>query len=457
LSSEVEDGSIGASMAIVNAAALFASNRNRLCQLLQPRSLAVVHSNDLLPTNADGLLPLIQNADLYYLTGIQQEESILVLAPDSYEPAWREILFLREPNPQLTTWEGHKLSREEGTRISGIQTVRWLSEFPGILRQLMCELDHVYLNTNEHPRAVIEVESRDRRFIRQTQAAYPLHRYHRLAQLLHRLRVVKAPAEVRAIRAACELTGKGFRRVLPFVRPGVNEAEVQAEYAHEFVRNGAGFAYPPIIASGANSCVLHYGANDQVCRAGDLLLLDVAAGKDHYQSDLTRTIPVSGRFNRRQRRVYDAVLRVFREMVKRLVPGKTIRDLRRECEALIAEECIELGLLKRSQVRRQDPDRPAVGAFFMHGVAHPIGLDVHDVMYNHFVIEPGWVLTCEPAIYLPKEGFGIRIENTIAVTANGPVDLMAEIPIEAEEIESLMTRRRGKPRNLPSRRSQPGA
>jgi Xaa-Pro aminopeptidase len=318
----------------------------------------------------------------------------------------------------------------------------------------MCELDHVYLNTNEHPRAVIEVESRNQRFIRETQATYPLHPYHRLAQLMHRLRAVKAPAEVNAIRAACHLTDRAFRRVLRFVRPGVNEAEVQAEYAHEFVRHQAGFAYPPIIASGANSCVLHYNANNQVCRAGDLLLLDVAAGKDQYQSDLTRTLPIHGRFTRRQREVYDAVLRVFREMVKRLVPGRTMRDLRRECEALIAEECIGLGLLTRSQVRRQNPERPAVGTFFMHGVAHPIGLDVHDVTYNHYVIEPGWVLTCEPAIYIPKEGFGIRLENTIAVTDKGPVDLMADIPIEAEEIESLMNRGRGTAQKRTARRAR---
>lgn len=429
-------------MAILNAASLFTSNRNRLRELLQPRSLAVVHSNDVLPTNADGTLPLIQNNDLYYLTGILQEETILVLAPDSYEPTWREILFLREPNPQLTTWEGPKLSEAEATRLSGIRTVRWLSEFPNVFRQLMCELDHVYLNMNEHPRAVVVVESRDRRFIQETQAAYPLHQYRRLAQLMHRLRSVKAPVEVQAIRAACHVTECGFRRVLGRVRPGVREAELQAEYAHEFFQQEAVFSYPPIIASGANTCVLHYSANNQVCRAGDLLLLDVAAGKDQYQSDLTRTIPISGRFTRRQRQVYEAVLRVFREMVKRLVPGRTTRDLRHDCEELIAEECIGLGLLKRSQVRLQDPEKPAVSAFFMHGVAHPIGLDVHDVIYNHYLIEPGWVLTCEPAIYIPKEGFGIRLENTFAVTATGPVDLMAGIPIEADEIESLMNRGR---------------
>lgn len=443
-----------AHMATIKTATLFTSNRDRLRQLLLPRSLAVLNANDILPANADATLPLIQNADLYYLTGIRQEETILVLAPDSCEPTFREVLFLREPNPQLTTWEGHKLDKAEARRMSGIQEVRWLSEFPTVFRQLMCEMDHVYLNTNEHPRAVVEVESRDMRFIRQTQSAYPLHHYHRLAQLMHRLRAVKAPAEITAIREACAITGRAFQRVLRFVRAGIRENEVQAEYAHEFIRHEAAFAYPPIIASGSNNCVLHYNANNQACRSGDLLLLDVAAAKNQYQSDLTRTIPVNGRFTRRQRQVYDAVLRVFREMVRRLVPGKTTRDLRRECEALIAEECVGLGLLTRGQVRRQDPNRPAVGAFFMHGVAHPIGLDVHDVTCNHYVIEPGWVLTCEPAIYIPKEGFGVRLENTIAVTDHGPVDLMARIPIEAEEIESIMNRRSPRAHN-PTNRPTP--
>jgi Xaa-Pro aminopeptidase len=424
------------------AARLFTTNRQRLSQLLQPRSLAVLNANDVQPTNADGTRPHVQNADLYYLTGIRQEETLLVLAPDAFEPGHREILFLREPNEHLTTWEGHKLSQAEATRISGIRNVRWLSQFPTIFRQLMCEMDRVYLNSNEHPRATVQVESRDLRFIRQVQAEYPLHQYHRLAQLMHQLRVVKAPAEIELIRAASDLTGRGLRRVLKFVRPAVTEAEVQAEFAHEFTRHGGDFAYPPIIAAGANNCILHYIVNDRICRSGQLLLLDVAAAKDGYMSDLTRTIPVNGRFTRRQRQVYDAVLRVFREMVKRMIPGKTTRDLRRECEALIAEECLGLGLLTRSQIRRQDPDRPAVSAHFMHGVSHPIGLDVHDVTYNHYAIQPGWVLTCEPAIYLPKEGFGVRLENTVAITGNGPVDLMADLPLEADEIEEFMSRGR---------------
>jgi Xaa-Pro aminopeptidase len=320
--------------------------------------------------------------------------------------------------------------------------VKWLSEFPTIFRQLMCEVEHVYLNSNEHQRAVVEVQSRDARFVRQCQQQYPLHQYHRLARLLHQLRVVKSNFETDAIRRACEITGKGFRRLLRCVKPGVLEAELEAELAREFIRRQARFAYLPIIASGASNCVLHYNQNDQVCRKGQLVLLDVAASWAGYMSDLTRTIPVGGRFTRRQKQVYRAVLRVFRQLVKSLAPGKTARDLRKEAEELIAKECVDLGLLKMSQVRKQDSKNPAVKKYFMHGVSHPIGLDVHDVTYNHYRLEPGWVLTCEPAIYICEEGFGVRLENTILVTGQGQEDLMADIPIEPDEIEDLMNHKR---------------
>jgi Xaa-Pro aminopeptidase len=419
---------------------LFKANRDRLCQLLPPHSLAILNANDVMPSNADGTMGFVQNADLYYLTGIHQEETILVLAPDAHDERLREALFLREPSEELAIWEGHKLSKDEAQGISGIRHVQWLCDFPTVFRQLMCEVDQVFLNSNEHQRAKPEVESRDARFVARCQQQYPLHQYRRLAQLMHQLRVVKSPAEVDLIRQACRLSALGFRRVLRFVKPGVNETEVEAEYAHEFIRHKGCFAYPPIIAAGANSCVLHYVQNDQVCRKGELLLLDVAAGYGNYASDLTRTIPVSGRFTRRQRQVYQAVLRVFRQMQARMVPGKTILDLRRECEALAAEECVHLGLLKTAQIRKQDPDHPAVKKHFMHGVSHPIGLDVHDVLYHHYTIQPGWVLTCEPALYLPEEGFGVRLENTVLITESGPEDLMADIPIEPDEIEERMHR-----------------
>jgi Xaa-Pro aminopeptidase len=422
------------------SSALFTLNRERLVKSLLPRSLAVLNANDIMPTNADGSLGHLQNADLFYLTGIHQEETILLLAPEAFDPNHREILFVRQPNEHLAIWEGHKLTKEQTTAISAIKNVKWLSDFPVIFRSLVCEMENVYLNSNEHQRADVTVETRDSRFIRDCQRQFPLHRYHRLAPLMHELRVVKSQYEIDAIKAACDLTGKGFRRVLKFVKPSVNETEVEAEFAHEFIRRKGQFAYPPIIASGANNTILHYGQNDQPCKKGDLLLLDVAAGLGNYMSDLTRTIPVSGKFTRRQKQVYNAVLRIFRAQVAALVPGKTTKDLRAECEERTAKECVDLGLLKMSDLKKQKPDEPAAKKFFMHGVSHPIGLDVHDVTYNHFKIAPGWVLTVEPAIYLKDEGFGVRIENTVLVTEDGQRDLMADIPIEADEIEDLMNR-----------------
>lgn len=421
--------------------ALFTLNRERLVKKLPPRSLAVLNANDIMPTNADGAMGHLQNADLFYLTGVHQEETILLLAPGAADPAQREILFLREPSEHLKIWEGHKLTKEQGTALSGIKTVKWLSEFPGVFRSLMCELENVFLNSNEHQRADVTVETRDTRFIAETRKKFPLHQYHRLAPLMHELRAVKSQFEIDAIKAACDLTGKGFRRVLKFVNPGVNETEVEAEFAHEFIRHKGAFAYPPIIAAGANNNILHYNQNDQPCKKGDLLLLDVGAGLGNYMSDLTRTIPVSGKFTKRQKQVYNAVLRIFRAQVAALTPGKTTKDLRAECEERTAKECVDLGLLKMSDLKKQKPDAPAVKKYFMHGVSHPIGLDVHDVTYNHFQIQPGWVLTVEPAIYIAEEGFGVRLENTVAVTPDGPLDLMANIPIEADEIEALMNRR----------------
>jgi len=422
--------------------ALFTLNRERLVARLLPRSVAVLNANDIMPTNADGSMGHLQNADLFYLTGVHQEETILLLAPDAFDPNHREILFVREPNEHLAIWEGHKLTKDQATAISGIKHVKWLSEFPIIFRSLACELENLYLNSNEHQRADVTVETRDVRFVRECREKFPLHKFQRLAPLMHELRSVKSQYEIDAIKAACDLTGRGFRRVLKFVKPGVNEAEVEAEFAHEFIRHKGQFAYPPIIAGGANNNILHYTQNDQVCKKGDLLLLDVAAGFGNYMSDLTRTIPVSGRFTRRQKQVYNAVLRIFRAQVKALVPGKTTKDLRTECEEITAKECVDLGLLKISQIKKSTPENPAARPFFMHGVSHPIGLDVHDVTYNHLKISPGWMLTCEPAIYIKEEGFGVRIENTVLVTEDGQRDLMAHIPIEAGEIEDLMNRRK---------------
>ncbi len=419
---------------------LFTENRARLKALIEPRTLAVVNANDILPTNADGTQRLIQNSDLFYLTGVDQEESVLVLFPEATNDKFREILFLRETSELIAIWEGHKLTKEEAQKRTGIKEVRWLSDFPGIFRQVMCECSGVYLNSNEHSRAQVAVESRDARFVRETQARYPLHRYLRLAPLLHGLRLVKSAHEIEMIRKACALTERGFRRVAKFTQPGVNETEIEAEFAHEFIRGGGKFAYEPIIASGKNACVLHYMENDQRCKKGDLLLLDVAASYGNYMSDLTRTIPVSGKFSRRQKEIYLAVLRVLRGTIKNAVPGKMPKQWQDEAEALMQEELLALGLLKKSEIKKQDPDKPALKKYFMHGVGHPIGLDVHDVTLAPQPFQEGWVLTVEPGIYLPKEGFAVRLEDDILLTARGPVNLMESIPIEPDDIEDLMKR-----------------
>lgn len=419
---------------------LFVQNRERLRHLLAPNSLVVLNANDVPITNADGTLRLRQNADLYYLCGVDQEESILLIYPDAHEPNMREILFLRETNEHIAIWEGHKLTKEEARRRSGVQRIEWLQNFRPIFHRLMCDCDRVYLSTNEHKRASVEVQTRDARFIEDTRARYPLHEYRRLAQLMHELRAVKLPAEISAIKHACAITKAGFDRVCRFVKPGVNEMEVEAEFAHEFIRRGGDFAYNPIIAGGANSCVLHYNDNDQVCRKGDVLLLDVAASYANYNSDLTRTLPVSGRFSRRQRQVYNAVLRVMRGGIKAAVPGKLPRDWQKECELLMQEELLKLGLITHSQVRKQDPDSPALKRYFMHGIGHPLGLDVHDVTHTTRPIQAGWVLTVEPGIYIPDEALGVRLENNIVVGESGNVDLMSGIPVEPDEIEELMAR-----------------
>jgi Xaa-Pro aminopeptidase len=417
---------------------LFIQNRARLREKLLPNSLAVVNSNDVLPTNADGSLRLITNSDLFYLTGIEQEQTILLLYPDAHDEQQRELLFIRDVAPELEIWEGHKLTKEEAREISGIERVHFLSEFPRLFHRLMCECEHVYLNSNEHKRAVIEVETREARFVADVVRRYPLHSYQRLARIMHQVRVVKSAEEIALIRRACEITGAGFRRLLKFVRPGVNEAEVEAELAHEFIRNRAGFAYTPIIASGANACALHYISNCAECRKGELLLLDVAASYANYNSDMTRTIPVSGRFTPRQKQVYNAVLRVFRQSCDNLRPGKLWKDWQKEAEQLIEKELVDLKLLTTREIKEQKPDAPALKKYFMHGVGHPIGLDVHDVGLTTEPMQAGWVMTVEPAIYLPEEKFGVRLENTIVIGERGNTDLMADVPIEAREIESLM-------------------
>ncbi len=419
---------------------LFVQNRRRLAALLQPTALAVVNNNDSLPTNADGTHLLHPNSDLFYLTGIEQEETILLLFPDAHEPRMREILFLRDTSPLLETWEGRKLSKDDAKKISGIERVESLSSFRGIFHALMCEGDLVYLNANEHARADVAIQTREARFVRDTQRHYPLHEYHRLARPLYELRAVKSEAELALLRRAIAITHAGFERVARFVQPGVTETQVEAEFAHEFIRSGGGFAYPPIIGSGVNACALHYVENSATCRSGELLLLDVASRYANYNADLTRTIPVNGRFSRRQRQVYNAVLRVFRAAAAMLRPGLRPSEWRTGVEAAMEKELVDLKLLKLSEVRKQGPEKSALRRYYMHGIGHPIGLDVHDVAVPHQPMQAGWVVTCEPGIYIREEKLGVRLENIIHITENGPVDLMPDIPIEAGDIEALMAR-----------------
>jgi len=419
---------------------LFVQNRKRISDLMASRALAVVNANDVLPTNADGTLPMQPNADLFFLTGIEQEESILVLFPEAAHEKHREILFVRQPNEHLQIWEGYKHTKADARKISGIKNVQWLSEFPVLFRSLMCEAESAYLNSNEYKRANVEMETRDVRFIRQCQFDFPLHQYRRLAPLLHELRVMKTDLEIELLKEAVSITARGFRRTLRFVKPGVMEYEVEAELAREFIKRRGKFAYTPIVAAGKNNCVLHYLQNDQVCKKGQLLLMDVASSYANYNADLTRTIPVSGKFSRRQKKVYNAVLRVLRQSIAGAVVGKLHKDWTKESQAHMNEELLQLGLLKKSQIKKQDPDNPACRKYFMHGLGHPLGLDVHDVGDNNQPFAVGTVLTVEPGIYLPDEGFGVRLEDDIVVTENGPINLMAKVPIEAGEIEEIMNR-----------------
>ena len=420
---------------------LFIENRKRLVNTLKPQSIAVLNANDVMPTNSDGTMRFRQNSDLFYLSGVDQEETILVLCPDFPEEKYREVLFVRETNEHIATWEGHKLTKEEAREVSGVATVLWLSEFSRIFNtmMLMGDVEFVYLNTNDHYRASVAVESRDTRFIKWCQEKFPLHKYERLAPLMHKLRCVKSPHEIALIKTACDITANAFQRVLKFVAPGVKEYEIEAEYIHEFIRSGSrGFAYEPIIASGANSCVLHYIENDKVCKDGDVLLLDVAAEYANYNADLTRTIPVNGRFTARQRDIYNAVLHVQREAMGMLRPGVLYYEYHKEVQKIMESQLMALRLIDKTDVKNQSKDKPLVAKYYMHGTSHMLGLDVHDVGNMYHKMQPGMVWTVEPGIYVREEGVGVRIENNVVITDSGIEDLMAHIPAEADEIEALM-------------------
>ncbi len=419
---------------------LFIKNRQKFTAQMIPGSLAVFNSNDIYPVSADSTLPFAQHSDILYLSGADQEESILLLFPDALNPAHREILFVRETNEHIAVWEGAKYTKEKATAISGIQTIMWLSDFDKVFFDLMTEAHTIYFNTNEHYRQAVETQTREDRFIAKCKAQFPAHQWQKSQPILQEIRGVKEAEEIAQMQTACNITGKGIRRLLGFIKPGVWEYEIEAELLHEFVRNRSkGFAYTPIIASGANANVLHYIENNQQCQAGDLILMDVAAEYANYRSDLTRTFPVSGRFTERQAAVYNAVLRVKNAATKMLVPGTLWAEYHREVGEIMTAELLALGLLDPADVKNQDPNKPAYKKYFMHGTSHHIGLDTHDYGALKTPMKAGMVFTVEPGIYIPEEGIGIRLEDNVVIQELGePLNLMAHIPITVAEIEALM-------------------
>lgn len=419
---------------------LYISNRKKFTERMTANTLAVFNSNDIFPISADSTMPFQQHRDILYLSGVDQEESILVLFPNASNPAHREVLFLKETSDLIAVWEGEKLTKETAFLTSGIKTVYWLQQFPTIFKQLMAEAHGMYLNTNEHLRANTEVETREDRFIKQVKLDYPAHQVHKSAPIMHKIRSIKEAVELELMQRACKITEAGVRRLLAFIKPGVWEYEIEAELAHEFLRNRSkGFAYTPIVASGKNACVLHYIENNQQCQDGDVILLDVGAEYANYSSDLTRCLPVNGRFTARQKAVYNAVLHVKNEAQKLLVPGTIMAEYHKQVGSLMEEQLVGLGLISMDDIKTQNPDWPAYKKYFMHGTSHFLGLDTHDVGIWHEPISAGMVFTCEPGIYIPEEGLGIRLEDDLVVQTSGaPFNLMGDIPIEAEAIEDLM-------------------
>ncbi|MEY3100245.1 MAG: hypothetical protein RIS63_1144 [Bacteroidota bacterium] len=419
---------------------LYIVNRQNFTAHMAANTLAVFNSNDIYPVSADSTLPFAQHRDILYLSGVDQEESILVLFPNASNPAHREVLFLKETSELIAIWEGEKLTKQTAFETSGIQTVYWLQQFPTIFKQLMAEAQGIYLNTNEHLRANTEVETREDRFIKQVKQDYPAHQVHKAAPIMHKIRSIKHQIELELMQTACNITEAGVRRLLGFIKPGVWEYEIEAELAHEFLRkHSKGFAYTPIVASGKHACVLHYIENNQQCQDGDLILLDVGAEYANYSSDLTRCIPVNGRFTARQKAVYNAVLHVKNEATKLLVPGTIMAEYHKQVGLLMEEQLVNLGLITMDDIKNQDPAWPAYKKYFMHGTSHFLGLDTHDVGLWHEPIAANMVFTVEPGIYIPAEGLGIRLEDDVVVQASGaPFNLMGNIPIEAEEIEALM-------------------
>ena len=416
------------------------NSRKAFMAELKPKSLAVFNSNDIYPIGADSTLPFEQHRDIFYLSGIDQEESILVLFPNAYEKKQREILFIRKTDEHIAIWEGAKLTKAQANDISGIQTICWLEDFEAVFQKLSTQCDTFYFNTNEHYRQSVETQTREDRFIKWCKKQYPAHSNAKSNPILQKLRSIKDDEEIKQLQTACDITEKGIRRLLSFLKPGIWEYELEAELVHEFLRNRSkGFAYEPIIASGMNANILHYTKNNQQCKAGELVLLDVAAEYGNYSADLTRTIPVSGVFTKRQREVYNSVLRVKNEATKLLIPGMIWKDFHLEVGKLMTSELQGLGLLDKADIQNENPESPAYKKYFMHGTAHHLGLNTHDYGLLHLPMEANMVFTVEPGIYIPHEGFGVRLEDDVVIQKSGaPTNLMKNIPIEVEDIESIM-------------------
>lgn len=418
---------------------IFMKNRKRFAAAMKPNSIAIFNSNDMMPRNGDCFFPFRQNSELFYLSGIDQEESVLVLYPDCVKEGFQEVLFVKKTNEHIAVWEGHKYTQEEATTTSGIQKVFWLDEMDTQLNEMILLADDVYLNLNENDRYHSEVMTRDYRFAKWLRNRYPAHNILRAQQIIKKQGMIKLDEEIKVIQHCCDITEKAFRRVLEFTKPGVWEYQIEAEITHEFLMNRAtGHGYTPIIASGPNACVLHYIDNNLQCKAGDVMLMDFGAEYGNYTADLSRSIPISGRFTDRQKAVYNAVLHVMKEATNMLRPGTNLVEYHKEVGKVMEGQLIGLGLLDKHDVAKQDPDAPLYKKYFMHGTSHHLGLDVHDIMERYATFEAGMVFTCEPGIYIPDEGLGIRLENDVLVTNSKPIDLMANIPIEADEIEELM-------------------
>lgn len=421
---------------------LFERNRTKFMQKMKAGTLAVFNSNDIYPISADSTIPFHQHRDIFYLSGVDQEESILVLFPDASDKKFREVLFLRETNEHIAVWEGEKLTKEAAYESTGIKTVYWLKEFNQVFKQMMAEAEGIYFNTNEHLRGNTEVQLREDRFIQWCKKEYPAHQVHKSAPILHEIRSVKEDIELDIMQKACDITTGAVRRVMEFIKPGVWEHEIEAEIIHEFTKNRAkGFAYTPIIATGGNACVLHYIENKDQCKDGDVILMDFGAEYANYCADQTRAFPVNGKYTERQKEVYNAVLHVKKEAEKLLVPGTLIPEYHKEVGKLMEEQLVKLKLLDKTDIKNQNPDWPAYKKFFMHGTSHHIGLDTHDYGLYHKPISAGMVFTCEPGIYIPEENLGIRLEDDLIIRdGQAPLNMMPNIPIEVEEIEEIMNK-----------------